>query len=78
MTLRIFFMAVRFKVWRAKLGKLTQVYLNPYGLELILDPEVNAWGLFLDEQELYMNLHATEVYQVAKLKIQDQGVFRLT
>ncbi len=76
MTLQIFFDPVRFKAWREGLGPVTQLYLNPYGLELVLDHKVGLWGLFLAGEELYMNLETDEIYEVAKLEIRDECVFR--
>ena len=76
-TLQIFFDPVRFKAWRKGLGPVTQLYLNPYGLELVLDRKVERWGLFLAGQELYLDLEAENIYEAARLEIRDTGVFRM-
>ncbi len=75
-TLQIFFDPALFKAWREGLGPVTQLYLNPYGLELVLDHKVNLWGLFLDGKELHMDLETGEIYEVAKLEIHDGRVLR--
>ena len=75
-TLQIFFDPARFRAWRDGLGPVTQLYLNPYGLELVLDQKVERWGLFLAEDELYLDLETNDIYEVAKLEIRAGNVTR--
>jgi len=74
--LRIFFDPVRFKAWRAGMGPMDLVYLNPYDIEVILARETQLWGLFLAGKELYMNLETDEVYEIARFEIRESGVWR--
>ena len=75
-TLRIFFDPARFKAWKGAMGPMDLVYVNPYGVELMLDHETQRWGIFLDRQELYMDLEAAEVYEIARFEIWESDVLR--
>jgi hypothetical protein len=77
-TLQIFFDPLRFKAWLEAMGELSLVYLNPYDVELVLDDKTKRWGLFLDGEELFMDLETEEVYEVAKFEVRETEVFRIT
>lgn len=75
-SLRIFFDPPGFKAWRDGMGPMTVLYMDPYGLELILDNKTDQWRLYLDRKELHVNLETDEIYELARLEIEDGCVFR--
>lgn len=68
--LRIFFDPARFRDWTETIGPVDLFYMNPYGIELVKERETSRWGLFVDEQELYLNSSGNDIYEVAKFSIQ--------
>ncbi len=46
------------------------LYMNPYGIELVKERETGRWGLFIDEQELYMDSSGDDLYELARFSIQ--------
>lgn len=58
------------------MGPMSFAYMDPHSIELILDEKTKQWRLYLDRQELYLDLEADEVYELARLEIEDGHVFR--
>lgn len=81
-TLRIFFDPPRFRSWKDSVGPLDLLYMNPFGIELVKERESGRWGLFVDEQELYMDFSGDDLYELAKFSIQggpeEFDVFRVS
>ncbi len=75
-TLRIFFDPPRFKEWKEAMGPMELVYMDPYGVELVLDRKLQRWGIFLDRQELHMDPEADEIYEIARFEIRESDVLR--
>lgn len=65
--LQIFFDPLRFRAWTEKLEPVEFLYMNPCGLELIRKA-TGHWGIYLDGQELFLNLKANEPYEMARLE----------
>ncbi len=70
MNLRIFFDPPRFRSWKESIGPVDLFYMNPYGIELVKDRETERWGLFIDEQELYMDSSGDDLYELARFSIE--------
>lgn len=68
-TLQIFLDPLRFRKWSEGLEPIDRLYMNPSGLEVVKHHPSGRWAVYLDEQELLLNLAATEPYEMAALEI---------
>lgn len=66
--LQIFLDPLRFNKWISSLEKSKFFYVNLCGLELVKH-KTGRWALYLDEQELLLDIKAQEPYELATLEI---------
>lgn len=69
--LRIFCDPLRFKAWRDSLGPLDMFYMNPYGIEVVLDQGSGRWGIFLENRELLLDPERDKIYELASIDIEN-------
>lgn len=69
-TLQIFLDPLRFKSWTDGIEPVGMLYANPCGIELVKQA-TGKWAIFLDGQELLLNLKAEQPYEAARFEISE-------
>lgn len=71
--LQIFLDPLRFEAWSQALEPVELMYMNPCGIEVVKQKN-GRWALYLDGEELLLNLKAEAPYEAARFEINDSLV----
>lgn len=68
--LQIFLDPLRFSSWTRSIEPIELAYLNPCGIEVVKQP-TGRWAVYLDGQELLLDLQADQPYEMARFEVSD-------
>lgn len=68
--LQIFLDPLRFRNWTSSMEPVEMLYTNPCGVELVKQ-RTGRWAIFLDGQELLLDLKAEQPYEAARFEVSD-------